>query len=76
MRLEIAVAAFAALRGKRRISVYVAEVPFSSRATYDTCPYQCRTTFRHDKNDSGLTCLHDIRRFSRSRLPRDSAESA
>jgi len=42
----------------------------------DTCPHRCRMSFRHDKNDSGLRRLRDIRRFSRSRFPQDSAESA
>ena len=44
--------------------------------TCDTCQYAYRMSFRHDKNDSGLMCLHDIRKFSSSRFPRDNAESA
>jgi hypothetical protein len=44
--------------------------------TCDTCPYACRTSFRHGNNASGLMCVHDIHRFSSSRFPRDNAESA
>src|ERR1700744_3397898 len=29
----------------------------------DTCPCPCRRNFRHGKNDNGLTCRRDIRRF-------------